>query len=87
MVAALDRQRGVGGELVAGLVDPPLAVIDDAGEDQRLRLGPAFRQPALDEQLIGPPLGRLIELRCPHPPSPSGRVPPLPHCGRAGRTQ
>ena len=49
MVATFDRQRRIGGEPIAGLVDPPLAGVDQTGEDQRLRLGPALRQPALDQ--------------------------------------
>jgi hypothetical protein len=54
MVATFDRQCGFGGKPIAGLVDPPFAGVDETGKDQRLRLGPALRQSALDQQLINP---------------------------------
>ena len=53
MVLAAHLQRRVGGERLAGLVDPPFAGEHLAGEDQRLRAGAALGQAALDEQLIG----------------------------------
>ena len=49
MVATFDCQRRIGGEPIAGLVDPPIAGVNKPGKDQRLRLGPALRQPALDQ--------------------------------------
>ena len=61
MVAAFDRQCGFGGKPIARLVDPPIAGVDEAGKDQRLRLGPALRQPALDQQLINPLLRQQSE--------------------------
>jgi hypothetical protein len=41
-----------------GLVDAPFAAIDDPGENERLCLGATFREPAVDEQLIGATLCR-----------------------------
>jgi hypothetical protein len=61
MVATFDGQHRVGGEPIAGLVDPPIACINKPGEDQRLRPGPALRQPALDQQLIDPLLRQQSE--------------------------
>ena len=61
MVATFDRQRSFGGEPIARLVDPPVAGVDETGKDQRLRLGPALRQPALDQQLIDPLLRQQSE--------------------------
>jgi len=43
MISVLEHERRVGRELFAWLVDAPLAAADQAGEDQRLRLCPAFR--------------------------------------------
>ena len=60
MIALLERERHVGAELVAGLVDAPLSAADQAGQDQCLRLCPALRQALLDEELIGPPLCRHL---------------------------
>jgi hypothetical protein len=61
MVATFDRQRGVGGKPIARLVDSPVAGVDETGKDQRLRLGPALRQAALDQQLINPLLRQQSE--------------------------
>ena len=58
MVLAPHLERRVGGERLPGLVDLALAGEDQAGEDQRLRLRPAFGEPAVDEQLIGADLDR-----------------------------
>src|SRR5215472_4876530 len=41
------------GDRFAGLGDAAIIGKDEAGEDQRLRALPAFRQPAFDEQLVG----------------------------------
>ena len=49
---AAHLERQVGGDALPGLVQPPLAGEDLPGQDQRLRLGAALGQPALDEQLI-----------------------------------
>ena len=62
MVAAGERERGVLVERCAGLVDPAASGTDEAGQDQRLRLGPAFREPLLDQQLVGPALRRWLPL-------------------------
>ena len=56
MVAPGKGQFGVFGKRGAGLVDAPPAGGDQAGQDQRLRLSPAFGKALLYEQLIGPPL-------------------------------
>jgi len=61
VIAALDRQCNIDRDLVASLVDPPAAGIDETSKDQRLRPGPAFRQAPLGEKLIGPPLRRQSE--------------------------
>ena len=60
MTAPFERERRVCRELFAGFIDAPLAAAHQAGEDQRLRLCPALRQALLDEELIGPPLGRRL---------------------------
>jgi hypothetical protein len=60
MIASFQRKRRVCCELLAGLVDAPLTVADEAGEDQRLRLCPAFGEALLDEELIGPPFCRHL---------------------------
>ncbi len=70
VVSALDHQRGLSSDLVAGLVDPAIAGVDQTGQDQRLRPGPAFGQATLDQQLIGPPLRR--QARHPAPLRPRG---------------
>ena len=61
MIATFDRQRGVGVKLIAGLVDPPIAGENKTGKNQRLRFSPALSQPALDKQLINPPLWQQSE--------------------------
>jgi hypothetical protein len=53
MVTAANLYRSFVGDCFTGFVDPPLASIDDTGEDQRLRLGAAFGEAAIDEKLIG----------------------------------
>jgi hypothetical protein len=58
MVAPADFDGRLVADCLSGFVDAPLAGIDHPGEDQRLRLGTALGQPAIDEQLIGAPLGR-----------------------------
>ena len=52
MVAAAQLERRIGGKAGAGLVEPPLAAPDRAGQNQRLRLGAAFGKPALDQQRV-----------------------------------
>src|SRR5262249_32873041 len=42
-------------ELVSLLVDAPSVAADEAREDQRLRLRPAFCQALFDEELVGAP--------------------------------
>ena len=54
MIVAFDGKRRIGRELLARLVDPPSSAADNPGEDQRLSLGPAFRQSPFDEKLVGP---------------------------------
>ena len=56
MIAPLESERRFCCELFAGFVDAPFAAADQAGEDQRLRLGAALGETSLDEELIGPPL-------------------------------
>src|SRR3546814_19430933 len=53
MVAALDAQLRIGGDLLARLVDLAVTHKGEAGEDQRLRARPAFDETAIDEQQIG----------------------------------
>src|SRR5579872_3825312 len=53
MVAAGERERRVLIERSAALVDAPACGADQAGENQGLRLGPAFGEPLLDQQLVG----------------------------------
>src|SRR3546814_11640079 len=53
MVAALDADRGIGGDRLPRLVDLAVADEGEAREDQRLRPRPAFGEPALDQQLVG----------------------------------
>jgi hypothetical protein len=48
-----DGQRRIRRELLARLVDPPPGAADNPGEDQRLRLRPAFGQALVDKKLIG----------------------------------
>jgi hypothetical protein len=47
-----DLDREIGRHLLARLVEPPRAGKYLASEDQRLGLGPALGQAALEEQLI-----------------------------------
>jgi len=61
VVAALERQRSVDGKLMAGFVDPPIVGVDEPRKDERLRFGPAFGQPALDQELINPLLRQSFE--------------------------
>src|SRR5260370_28210900 len=56
MIVPFDGKRRIRRELFARLVDPPSSAADDPGEDQRLCLGPAFRETPLDEKLLGPAL-------------------------------
>jgi hypothetical protein len=49
MVTAANLYRGFVGDCFTGFVDTSLASIDDTGEDQRLRLGTAFGEAAIDE--------------------------------------
>ena len=55
-IAAGERERHIFGEGGAGLVDTAPAGRNQACDDQRLRLRPAFGKPALHQQLIGSPL-------------------------------
>ena len=57
MVAALDADLGVVGDLLPRLVDLAVADEGEPGEDQRLRPRPAFGEAAIDEQLVGALLG------------------------------
>ena len=45
-------EREIGRHPLPRLVQPPLTGEDLTGQHQRLRLGPALDEPALDEQLI-----------------------------------
>jgi hypothetical protein len=49
MIAPLECERCICGQLLARLVDPPPGRADEAGEDQSLCLGPAFGETLLDE--------------------------------------
>ena len=63
MVIPLDGKHRIRRELLTRLVDAPSRAADDAGEDQRLGLGPAFSKAPLDEELIGAPFrGRRVNL-------------------------
>ena len=46
-------QRRIRRHLLARFLDLPLAREDQPRQDQRLRLGPAVREAAIDEELIG----------------------------------
>jgi len=56
MVVSRDGERRIDCKLLARLVDAPSGASDDPGEDQSLRLSPAFGHAKVDEKLIGPPL-------------------------------
>ena len=62
MIAALDADRGILGNLLPRLVDLAVADEGEAGEDQRLRARPAFGQSAIDEQLVCTLFGHHIFL-------------------------
>src|SRR5882724_5999002 len=49
MVLAAQLERLVAGDRKAGLIEAALAGIDDAGEDQRLRLATAVGEAAFDQ--------------------------------------
>ena len=49
MVAALDADLGVVGDLLPRLVDLAVADEGQTGKDQRLRARPAFGETAIDE--------------------------------------
>src|SRR3546814_1339165 len=75
MVAALDAQLRIGGDLLARLVDLAVTHKGEAGEDQRLRARPAFDETAIDEQLVGALLRH-------QPPAYSISSPGVRICGR-----
>src|SRR3546814_9007991 len=75
MVAALDADRGIGGDRLPRLVDLAVADEGEAREDQRLRPRPAFGEPAIDEQLVG-------ALLCHQRPAFSVSRPGVRICGR-----
>src|SRR3546814_7383131 len=81
MVAALDADRGIGGDRLPRLVDLAVADEGEAREDQRLRPRPAFGEPAIDEQLVG-------ALLCHQRPAFSVSRPGVRICGRiSGRSE
>ncbi len=54
VVLTLERQRRVGGEEVARLVDAPVAAPGETGEDQGGGAASALDQPAFDKELVRP---------------------------------
>ena len=75
MVAALDADRGILGNLLPRLVDLAVADEGEAGEDQRLRARPAFGESAIDKQLVCTLFGH-------QPPALSVSSPGVRICGR-----
>ena len=47
MIAALEHERRIERDLLAGLINAPFAAADETGQDQRLRLCPAFGETLL----------------------------------------
>jgi len=58
VVATADFDLGIAGDRLARFIDPSLAGVDKAGEDQRLRALAALGEAAIDEKLIGAALCR-----------------------------
>jgi hypothetical protein len=65
MVAPAHVERGIGRHGLPGLGHFGLADIDEARQNQRLRAGAAFNQPAIDQQLVDTHLGRRLGAGCP----------------------
>src|SRR5262249_10371532 len=55
MTPPLERQHQISRELFSRFVDAPSVAPDEACEDQRLSLRPAFRQALFNEELVGAP--------------------------------
>ena len=64
MVAPGDVKLRVVGQLGAGLVDAFAGGGNQTGEDQRLRLRPAFGEAAVDEELIGAKFRHVAIRKC-----------------------
>lgn len=52
MITPAHFERGIAGQLLAGLSDLGLTAEDYPGEHEGLRAGAAFRQPAIDQHLV-----------------------------------
>ena len=63
MIAPGDVKLRIVGHRGAGLVDAPAGGGHQSGDDQRLRLRPAFGEAAVDEQLIGAPFRHAFSLK------------------------
>ena len=85
MILAAQVERGVLGQQVAGLFNPPLAAEHQTGQDQRLRPGAAFDQPAVDQQLVGAAL-QALTLRGALRSRPSASLRSRPSASVAART-
>ena len=75
MIAALDADLCIVGNLLPRLVDLAVADKGEPREDQRLRARPAFGEATVDEQLVGALFGH-------QPPTLSASSPGVRICGR-----